>query len=336
MNVVKIGVKKVSESMVMPTLKIDPEFQNKIPPLTDKQFAYLEENILEAGEVTEPIAVWNGVIVDGHHRYKIIQKHPEVKWRVMEMEFPDKYAAFSWMFKHQLGRRNLTEQQWTTMVGELTMARQHTHGAEPGGRGNQYTKVVSGQNGALPNGEERTRDVIAKELGIAPRTVDRAVSYAKGISAIREHEPETADAILKGQTSVKKKDVMDIAKAKEEERAELIKELTERKNAHCKQKKKRPREAIGGTAEYKELSKKTTETIRELYDTEAESEYTIEMLLIAIKADAERYIETLKSNVRSHKDLLTDIANRDAVTSTIQEHIIIEIEKIKEGIENAE
>ena len=36
-------------------LKIDPEFRDKIPPLTDAEFEQLRENILADGEVYEPI-----------------------------------------------------------------------------------------------------------------------------------------------------------------------------------------------------------------------------------------------------------------------------------------
>ena len=65
-------------------LKIDPEFQNKIPPLTEDEYRQLEENILEAGKVFEPITVWNGTIVDGHNRYRIIMEHPFLEWSVRE------------------------------------------------------------------------------------------------------------------------------------------------------------------------------------------------------------------------------------------------------------
>ena len=45
-------------------LRIDPEFEEKIPPLTDDEFQQLENNILADGIVINPIIVWNGVIVD--------------------------------------------------------------------------------------------------------------------------------------------------------------------------------------------------------------------------------------------------------------------------------
>ena len=124
-------------------LRIDPEFQNKIPPLTDKEFEQLEENILEAGEVREPIITWNGVIVDGHNRYKIVQKHPEIKWKTLEMKFADKWEAIEWMCKNQLGRRNLTEQQMSYLTGKMYEASKHNHG---GHGANRYTVLQSNQN----------------------------------------------------------------------------------------------------------------------------------------------------------------------------------------------
>ena len=60
------------------TLQINPKFEQIIPPLSAEEFAQLEENILKLGKITDPIQVWNGVIIDGHHRHKILKK-----WLVM-------------------------------------------------------------------------------------------------------------------------------------------------------------------------------------------------------------------------------------------------------------
>ena len=62
----------------MINLKIDPEFQNQIPPLTDDEYKQLEENILKEGKLLSPLIVWNNTLVDGHNRYAILQKHPEI------------------------------------------------------------------------------------------------------------------------------------------------------------------------------------------------------------------------------------------------------------------
>ena len=53
----------------MINLKIDPEFQSQIPPLTDDEFHQLEENILKEGKLISPLIVWGNTLVDGHNRY---------------------------------------------------------------------------------------------------------------------------------------------------------------------------------------------------------------------------------------------------------------------------
>lgn len=60
-------------------MRIDPKFETKISPLTEDEFRNLEENILAAGEIYSPIIVWNGTIVDGHNRYRILKRHTELK-----------------------------------------------------------------------------------------------------------------------------------------------------------------------------------------------------------------------------------------------------------------
>lgn len=81
----------------MRQLTIDPEFRDKIPPLSEDEFSKLEQNILEDGEVREPLVVWHNTIIDGHHRYKIVQKHPEIPFKVKQMDFPDKWAAMAYL-----------------------------------------------------------------------------------------------------------------------------------------------------------------------------------------------------------------------------------------------
>ena len=92
-------------------LRIDPEFEGKIPPLTAEEFQQLENNILADGVVINPIIVWDGVIVDGHNRYRIVSKHPEIQFSTCEKTFADRYEAIAWICKNQLGRRNLTKEQ---------------------------------------------------------------------------------------------------------------------------------------------------------------------------------------------------------------------------------
>jgi hypothetical protein len=200
-------------------LRIDPEFRDKIPPLTDAEFEQLRENIISDGEVYEPIVVWNGTIVDGHNRYRIVQEHPEIPFRVKDMNFADKWAAFDWMYKKQLGRRNLTDEQKMYMIGKMYEARKNTNAF----KGNQYTAKSGGaQNGHNQN-ERRVRqdEAIGKELGIGHNTVRRAEQFAKSVDAIREQSNEAAEIILQGGSGLTKNAMQDVHKMEPEQVKEL-------------------------------------------------------------------------------------------------------------------
>jgi len=55
-------------------LLIDPEFKKWIMPLRDDEYLGLEENIMMYG-CTQPLDTWNGILIDGHNRYKICKEH---------------------------------------------------------------------------------------------------------------------------------------------------------------------------------------------------------------------------------------------------------------------
>lgn len=106
--------------MKLTALKIDPEFQGKIPPLTFEELEQLEKNIVNDGKVINPIIVWKGLVVDGHNRYAILQKHPDIPYTIHEKEFADRFEAIIWICKNQLGRRNLTPEQKNTLLESVT------------------------------------------------------------------------------------------------------------------------------------------------------------------------------------------------------------------------
>ena len=129
-------------------LTIDPEFANKIPPLREEELEQLEENILADGVVINPLIVWDGVIVDGHNRYRILQKHPEIQFTTYEKKFTDRYAAIAWICKNQLGRRNLTPQQFKYLIGLQYEAEKCSSNYN----GNRFTSLDKSrcvQNGAV-------------------------------------------------------------------------------------------------------------------------------------------------------------------------------------------
>ena len=211
--------------MDLKDLKIDPEFEEKIPPLTEDEFSLLEQNIVADGAVLDPLIIWNNTILDGHNRYRILKKHPEIPFKTFPKEFPDKYAAIAWICRNQLGRRNLTPEQKRYLVGKQYKAEKASHGAEGGFRGNQYTEVlVSPQNEDLPK-TEKTSERIAKENGTSKSYVERAEKYADGVDAADEALPGIRKELLSGTIHPTQSAVTAIARAAPEDRAELAEQL---------------------------------------------------------------------------------------------------------------
>ena len=224
-------------------MTIDPEFEKIIPPLTQEEFQQLEANILAEGEVFTPIFTWNGLIVDGHHRYQVIRQHPEVRYRVLERQFENRYAAISWICNNQLGRRNLSAVQKCALIGRRYESEKKAHGASDGYRGNQHE--LSPQNEDLAGGHKKTAQRLAEEHGISRASVERSGEFVRGLDAAEEVLPGIEREILSGTIKPAKKDIAAIAKAPPEERKELAENL------------RRPQE--------KQPRPKTRQETRELY-----------------------------------------------------------------------
>lgn len=86
-------------------IRIDQEFKNLIPPLTNEEFSGLEAAITAEG-CRDPLVVWGDVLVDGHNRYEICQKHG-IPFQTVQKDFADRNDAIIWIIKNQFGRRNL-------------------------------------------------------------------------------------------------------------------------------------------------------------------------------------------------------------------------------------
>ena len=105
--------------MKLSQLKIDPEFQSKIPPLQFEEEQQLEQNIIAEGRLLNPIITWNGYILDGHTRYRILKKHGFIKFEVEEIQLVNKYEALAWICKNQLGRRNLSPERKKFLLEQI-------------------------------------------------------------------------------------------------------------------------------------------------------------------------------------------------------------------------
>ena len=201
-------------------LKIDPEFEKVIPPISLAEFVQLEENILTDGQILTPIAVWDGVIVDGHNRFKILQKHPHIPYTIKEMNFENRYEAIAWMCNQQLGRRNLRPEHFKYLIGRRYSAEK------------QIKRLRDEKGQYLPGGHDdhlddglKTSERIAQEIGKSERYVRRAEDFADGLDIAEEIMPGVKEKVLHGEVKIQHWDVESLRRSALDDRPEKVKSI---------------------------------------------------------------------------------------------------------------
>ena len=150
-------------------ITIDREFKSIIPAMGDDERKQLEANIVEFGGARDPLVVWRDgdrdILIDGHNRYEICTRL-DLPYHVEAMEFAFRDEAADWIDRNQLGRRNLSRQDYKLLLG-----RRYNRATRQGER----TDLTSGNS--CPKSGERTSQRIAKEHGVAEKTVRNAGKY---------------------------------------------------------------------------------------------------------------------------------------------------------------
>lgn len=154
-------------------IKIDREFQNLIPALSADEREQLEANIVEHGGARDPLVVWqrddaDDILLDGHNRYEICERLG-LPYEVEHMEFATRDDAADWMDRNQLGRRNLSKQDYKLLLG-----RRYNRAKKSAEESGKEGRARVGQN-APPS--ERTSAKLAKEHGVDEKTVRRAGEF---------------------------------------------------------------------------------------------------------------------------------------------------------------
>ena len=278
-------------------LVIDEEFESVIPPLDEQEFEFLEESILQDGEVYHPLVVWNNTIVDGHHRYKILRKHPDIKYRITERCFENRYEAISWICLNQLGRRNISNIQKTILIGRRYNAKKMSYGSTERFENNHYDGADSPRrkNCALEEKSHVTANQIAAETGVSSRTVQYAGDFVDGMDAAEEVLPGVSKDIASGKIKPKQSDVRAIAKAPAEERKQMAKNLYKELTPEEKERRKKKREFS-----------KSIEMLDATHMPSKENKITPEDMLMTFESAVEKVMNSMDFYFDYFPELLTE------------------------------
>ena len=209
-----------TESKIKREFIIMDELRDFISPLSKEESEGLEQDILRDG-ISDPLIIWETtaavvglenaktytvyVLVDGHNRYRISQKH-NLDFRIILRNYKDIEEVKDSMLNKQLNRRNLTLEQTFYY------------------RGLKYNNVIKSQEGL-----QKTENVafnLAKEFKVNEKTIRRDAEFAKGLDKL---SPALRQAVLAGKTKVNKSDIVNLAKVNidENQRVNSSQEITE-------------------------------------------------------------------------------------------------------------
>lgn len=197
--------------------QIDPEIKSYIPPLREDERGILEQSLIDEG-CREPLIVWNGVLIDGHNRHEICERNG-IPYEIQEIELDSREEALAWIENNQLGRRNLTADQFRYYLGRKY---ERERKAQGGTGSNQYKQ--SGQSD-----QSATAERIASQHGTSEKTVRRAAEYARDLDAASEVAGESLrSSVLAGEGKLTGKDIHELAQSADDIKSEGIKFDSER------------------------------------------------------------------------------------------------------------
>ena len=275
-------------------LIIDEEFKSYLPELADDELKTLEKSILEHGCQT-PLTVWGDILIDGHNRLKICNKH-NIEYNTSQIEFATREDALVYMLQVQLGRRNLTP-QWISYYRGKQYELEKYEISNAMGR-NQHSEV-GGQNDPQPR--EKTAVRLAKEHSVAPKTIKRDAKVATVIDRISEVSQEAKQKILSGQGGIRKKSLEKLVKASDEVIAETARQI-ERGVIKPVEAKTDPETGIGWTR-----------------DDTRDFTWHIEDVLRDINSIADTFIQQIRYSLKDHSTIIHEPGNKEKVIAALEQ-----------------
>ena len=197
-----------------------PELAELLPPLTGEQLGALEADLLKNGCYAPIIVNEELVIIDGHNRQKLCEKHG-IPYRMSVFTFSGLLEAKRWAIENQRGRRNL--EKWE--LGKIALKLKSD--IEAKAKANQGTRsdLLTTLSESVP---VSTRKELADTVGLGEVTMGKVMQ-------IDEHAPAVVrEALDKQELSINQgynitKQVQDLPEEQREEAAIQAVELAKAK-----------------------------------------------------------------------------------------------------------
>lgn len=300
--------------LTLADIKINYDFENLLPKQNADQFRQMEENMIAEGGAHDPLIIWDGhdVLLDGHHRMRVLKAHPELQWYPKYVSLSNEEEAKEWIIKKAIGERNLTPIQLDDLTGQLFDMRKGRRGGNRGTPKDASGRFTSKcDNSTLPSKDVAKE--LAEELGTSRRSVYAAGDTHHGLDAIEAVIPGAKNEILSGKLPYQKSEIRGATKQTSEQIEAVHKHVLERGG-----KKRKP--------EDRELNSKVNAAERAMYSA-AVTQYDLTDLLKEIDALGDSLLDSLSAMIKRRSNIV-DAYNGGA--EMVQEHIDTIITKLND------
>lgn len=173
------------------TITINENLRSYIDPLTADEYAALEQSLLKEG-CRDALVLWGELLVDGHNRYGICQKHGLSFNTIQNDAFQSIEDVHLWMIDNHLGRRSVSDFQRGVLAlrkKEILSARS-THGKTLDNSNDTCTTAPTEANPPF------TREAVARAARVSSATLGQIEKIKKAAT------PELVSAVKEGIISI--------------------------------------------------------------------------------------------------------------------------------------
>jgi transposase-like protein len=174
------------------TITINEDLRAYIDPLTDDEFAALERSLLAEG-CRDALVLWGDLLVDGHNRYSICQKHGIPFNTMQNHTFQSVEDVHLWMIDNHLGRRSVSDFQ----RGVLALRKKEIVAARQEQARQSVAQPAGADAPAQSDGEPPwTREAVARTARVSSATLGQIERIQKTAA------PELVGAVKSGLISI--------------------------------------------------------------------------------------------------------------------------------------
>ena len=186
------------------SLRINPEYEKLLPPMSDEEFEQLKTSIQTEGQHYPIIVNENLEVLDGHHRFRActeLELEPDFEVK----KFDDKLLEKKFVIEANLRRRHLNNFQLVELAVPLleiekALAKKRQSKGGKLGRSIQLGGLAPNDADPVLEPELRAKsaEVVAKKAGVSTRTFER------GKKILERASEEDKQKLREGKTSISK------------------------------------------------------------------------------------------------------------------------------------